>query len=111
MLKLSDLRFHEHDGMRRAAANAQLIYEPSTAVQRSVDSGRWRFIAPLGPIEAEGLNWYLQRWPVWPNPVVADRARRVEANLNTWGQDLHTAALPPEHTAVSDDNQVEGSRP
>jgi len=100
VLKLSDLRFHEHDGKRRAAANAQLIYEPSTAIQRSVESGRWRFIAPLGPIEGEELNWYLQRWPVWPNPVVADRARRVEANLKTWGQALHTAALPPEHTAA-----------
>lgn len=100
VLKLSDLRLHEVDGKRRAAANAQLMYEPATAGQRSVESGRWRFIAPLGPIEAEELSWYLERWPVWPNPVVADRARRVEANLKTWGQALHTAALPPEPTAT-----------
>ena len=100
VLKLSDLRFHEEDGKRRAAGNAQLIYEPATSSQRAVESGRWRFNAPFGPIEAEELSWYLERWPVWPNPVVADRARWVETNLKGWGQALHTAALPPEHTAT-----------
>jgi tetratricopeptide (TPR) repeat protein len=100
VLKLSDLRFHEEDGKRRAAGNAQLIYEPATTGQRAVESDRWRFNAPFGPIEAEELSWYLERWPVWPNPVVAGRARRVETNLKAWGQALHTAALPLEHTAT-----------
>jgi tetratricopeptide (TPR) repeat protein len=53
----------------------------------------------LGPIEAEELGWYLERWPVWPNPVLADRARKVESNLIAWGQALHDAALPLDHTA------------
>jgi tetratricopeptide (TPR) repeat protein len=99
ILKLSDLHFHEQDGVRRAAGNAQLIYEPATTGQRAVESGRWRLIAPLGPIEAEELRWYLERWPVWPNPVLADRARKVEMNLIAWGQALHALALPTEHTA------------
>jgi tetratricopeptide (TPR) repeat protein len=98
VLKLSDLSFHEQEGVRRPAANAQLIYETSSG-QGSVESDRWRLIAPLGPIEAEELGWYLERWPVWPNPVLADRARKVEANLIAWGQALHDAALPLEHAA------------
>ena len=98
VLKLSDPHFHEQDGVRRPSANAQLIYENSSG-QGSVESDRWRLIAPLGPIEAEELGWYLERWPIWPNPVLADRARKVEANLITWGQALHDAALPLEHTA------------
>jgi hypothetical protein len=100
VLELSNLRFQEEDGKRRAAGTAQLIYEPATAGQRSVESGKWRLIAPLGPIEAEELGWYLERWPVWPNPVLAERAQKVEANLKAWGEALHAGALPPEHTAT-----------
>ncbi|MFM7647107.1 MAG: hypothetical protein ACKO50_03405, partial [Cyanobium sp.] len=99
VLKLSDLRFHEEGGVRRAAGTAQLVYKAVKLGQRAVESSRWRFIAPLGPIEAEDLSWYLERWAVWPNPVVADRARKVVANLKAWGVALHAAALPLEHTA------------
>ncbi len=100
VLELSDLGFQEQDGVRRPAARARLVYEPASAGQEKVVSEqRWRLIAPLGPIEAEELGWYLERWPVWPNPVVADRARQVEANLIAWGQALHGAALPLQPTA------------
>jgi len=99
VLKLSDLRFYEENGKRRAAGNAQLIYEPATPGQRAVESSRWRLISPLGPIEAEALSWYLERWPVWPSPEDAVRAKEVEANLPAWGQALHAVAMPPEHTA------------
>ncbi len=100
VLKLSNLRFLEEDGKRRAAGTAQLIYQPATTGQRAVESGKWRMIAPLGPIESEELGWYLERWPVWPNPVLAGRAQKVEANLKVWGEALYAAALPPEHTAT-----------
>jgi tetratricopeptide (TPR) repeat protein len=100
VLELSDLGFHEQDGVRRPAARARLVYEPASAGQREVVSEQmWRLIAPLGPIEAEELGWYLERWPVWPNPLVADRAKQVEANLIAWGQALHGVALPLEATA------------
>jgi tetratricopeptide (TPR) repeat protein len=100
VLELSDLAFQEQDGVRRPAARARLVYEPATAGQPEVVSEQsWRLIAPLGPIEAEELGWYLERWPVWPNPLVADRAKQVEANLIAWGQALHGAALPPQPTA------------
>jgi tetratricopeptide (TPR) repeat protein len=100
VLELSDLAFQEQDGVRRPAARARLIYEPASAGQPEVVSEQmWRLIAPLGPIEAEELGWYLERWPVWPNPLVADRAKQVEANLIAWGQALHGAALPLQPTA------------
>jgi tetratricopeptide (TPR) repeat protein len=99
VLELSDLAFHEQDGVRRPAARARLVYEPAIAGQEKVVSKQmWRLIAPLGPIEAEELGWYLERWPVWPNPLVADRARQVEANLIAWGKALHAAALPLQPT-------------
>jgi tetratricopeptide (TPR) repeat protein len=100
VLELSDLGFQEQDGVRRAAARARLVYEPASAGQPVVVSEQsWRLIAPLGPIEAEELSWYLERWPVWPNPLVADRAKQVEANLIAWGQALHGVALPMQPTA------------
>lgn len=100
VLELSNLRFNEEDGKRRAAGTAQLIYKPATASQRKVESGKWRLIAPLGPIEVEELAWYLERWPVWPNPVLAERAQQVEANLKAWGEALYATALPPTQTAT-----------
>ncbi|MFM9104227.1 MAG: toll/interleukin-1 receptor domain-containing protein, partial [Cyanobium sp.] len=80
VLELSNLRFHEEGGVRRAAGTAQLIYQPATVGQREVKSGKWRLVAPLGPIEAEDLSWYLERWAVWPNPVVAERANAPDTS-------------------------------
>ena len=100
VLELSDLGFDEQDGVRRPSARARLVYEPAIPGQPVVVSEQmWRLIAPLGPIEAEELRWYLERWPVWPNPLVADRAKQVEANLIAWGQALHGVALPLQPTA------------
>jgi hypothetical protein len=61
----------------------------------------WPFVAPLGPIEAEDLRWYLEKYAVWPSgiAVIQDRARKVEANLVEWGKRLHEAAIPVAHTA------------
>src|SRR5260370_11033374 len=62
VLELTDLKFNEQDGVRRASARARLVYEPGTRGHREVQStGNWRFIAPLGPIDAEELRWYLEK--------------------------------------------------
>ena len=62
VLELSDLKFHDRDGVHRASARARPVYEPATPGQREVASERgWRFVAPLGPIEAEELRWYLEK--------------------------------------------------
>ena len=47
VLELTDLKFHEQDGVRRASARARLVYEPATPGQPDVHSAQsWRFVAP-----------------------------------------------------------------
>ncbi len=100
VLELTDLKFHQQDGVRRASARARLVYEPATPGQPDVHSAQsWRLVAPIGPIEAEELRWYLEKYAVWPSHYFRDRARQVEANLVQWGKLLHEAALPVAHTA------------
>src|SRR5262245_23304124 len=100
VLELTDLKFHEQDGVRRASARARLVYEPATPGQRAVASAQsWRLMAPIGPIEAGELRWYLEHYAVWPSHYFRDRARTVEANLVQWGQRLHEAAMPVAYTA------------
>src|SRR2546427_3209102 len=99
VLELTDLKFHEQDGVRRASARARLVYEPATPGQREVASPHsWRFKAPLGPIEAEELRWYLEKYAIWPSEYFRDRARKVEEDLVKWGQLLHEGAMPLAHT-------------
>jgi hypothetical protein len=43
------------------------------------------------------MRWYLEKYAIWPSRHFAERARRVEAGLADWGQQLHRAAMPPEH--------------
>jgi hypothetical protein len=101
VLELTDLKFDERDGVRRASARARLVYEPATPGQPVVKSEQpWRLVAPIGPIEAEELRWYLEKYAVWPSSYFHDRAAAVEKNLEKWGQLLYSAALPVEHTAT-----------
>ncbi len=87
VLELTDLKFQEKDGVRRALARARLVYEPATPGQPDVHSAQpWRLVAPLGPIEADDLRWYLEGYAVWPSHYFRERARKVEANLVEWGQ-------------------------
>lgn len=98
VLELTDLKFIDEDGKRRATARARLVYQPATAGQREVASAQsWRLVAPLGPIEAGELRWYLEQYAIWPSHYFADRARKVEENLIVWGKLLHEAAMPAAH--------------
>jgi len=100
VLELTDLRFHEQEGVRRASAKARLVYEPATIGMPEVKSTQsWRFVAPLGPIEAGELHWYLEKYAIWPSEYFRDRAKKVEENLAKWGQLLYDAALPIAHTS------------
>ena len=57
VLELTDLKFHEQDGVKRASARARLVYEPAIPAQSEVHSEKaWRFVAPIGPIEAADLR-------------------------------------------------------
>jgi tetratricopeptide (TPR) repeat protein len=111
VLDLTDLKFYEQDGVRRASARARVVYEPGRPGQREVNSAQsWRLIAPLGPIEAEELRWYLEKFAIWPGEYFRNRARKVEESLVQWGKDLYAAALPGAYTANVRDawGRVEG---
>ncbi|MBL8052289.1 MAG: tetratricopeptide repeat protein [Nitrospira sp.] len=100
VLELTDLTFHEDNGVRRPSARARLVYEPSTPGQREVASMQsWRLIAPIGPIEAGELRWYLEHYAIWPSRYFRDRARKVEDDLMKWGRLLHDTALSVAYTA------------
>ncbi len=99
VLELTDLKFHEQDGVRRASARARLVYEPATVGQDRVHSiQNWRLSAPSGPIEAEELRWYLEKYAVWPSHYFRDRAQKVEQHLVEWGKRLHEATMPMAYT-------------
>lgn len=95
LLKLGDPRvLTRADGSRRATARARLVHVPANAARREVRSARFDLEAPLGVIEAADLRWYLEDYAVWPSPLLAERARRIEGQLEAWGRQLHAAALP-----------------
>lgn len=98
VLELSQLKLTEKDGKQRASGEAKLVYIPATGERRKVESQqKWRFTAPLGPIEAGELKWYLEQFAIWPGEVFKNRAREVEENLERWGQLLYQTAMPGEH--------------
>lgn len=100
VLELTDLKIQDQEGTPRASGRARLVYKPAIAGQREVAGAQaWRFVAPLGSIEAEELRWYLEKYAVWPSTYFLNRARKVEENLTQWGQLLYAAALPVAATA------------
>ena len=93
LLKLSDPNIQTHEGKRCATATATLVYDPANPAVRGVESKRYVFTAPLGPIEAEDLCWYLESYYFWPTGVFKERASRIKAMLPQWGQELYKAGL------------------
>jgi len=90
VLKLTDPAIDQSEGKRRATAEATLTYMPPDGAP-AVESTRYRITAPLGPIEAEDLRWYLERYWRWPTGVFRQRAERVEEQLPEWGRLLYEA--------------------
>lgn len=95
-LELSDPYIDCLDGKPHAAATAELTYKPAEPGTRDVRSKRFKLVAPLGPIEAEDLHWYLERYVSWPSGVFQERAKGVEARLPEWGRMLHKAVFEHE---------------
>ena len=91
LLSLTDPHIEEKDNIRRAVATAELSYHPVSG--RAITSRRYRFKAPLGPIELEEVRWYIESYFRWPTGVFKERARKLETDLPRWGQDLFEAAL------------------
>ena len=88
VLTLTDPAIDTAEGKRRATAAATLTCHPPDGGPK-VESKRYRFTAPLGPIEADELAWYLERYVNWPSGVFQERARRVEEDLPRWGRLLY----------------------
>src|SRR5271157_4851229 len=95
ILELTDLKVETvQPGARRAVAEARLVFDPPQSGAPSIKSRPFRFVAPLGGIEADELTWYIERYPQWPvGTVVTARAHAVERNLETWGQALFKVAI------------------
>jgi len=102
LLELRDPYIQTEAGTRRVAATATLVYDPADPAARRIESRRFTFTAPLGPIEADELRWYLESYYVWPTGVFKARAGRIEAQLPQWGQDLYRAvvAIQPAQEAL-----------
>jgi len=92
LLKLSDPVISEKDGVRRATATAELTYTPSDS-SRAITSRRYKFTAPIGPVEQEEIRWYIERYFRWPTGVFKERAGKTEQDLPKWGQAIYNAAL------------------
>ena len=87
-LHLSEPAIVERDGTQRATAHAELVYQPPDTAP-VLRSPRYRITAPLGPIEAGELAWYLERYAAWPSEPFQQRAKEVEMALPRWGQALY----------------------
>lgn len=96
VLELTDPKIETHEGKRRAQAVATLIYEPADPRTRRIESRRFAFIAPLGPIETADLRWYLETYYIWPDKMAQERAEGIANKLPQWGQELFQAALGAE---------------
>jgi tetratricopeptide (TPR) repeat protein len=79
LLELHDPHIQTDAGTRRATAMATLVYEPADPTVPRVESRRFPFTAPLGPIEIDELRWYLESYYLWPTGVFKERAERIEA--------------------------------
>ena len=100
VLELKDPAIADVEGKQRATAVATLCYIPADGSPR-VESVRYKFTAPLGPIEAEELSWYLERYIQWPSGYFEERARRVIEALPQWGRLLYDGVnVPAAHDAL-----------
>jgi hypothetical protein len=96
VLTLTDPTIDTAEGKRRARAMATLVYEPAQAGTRRIESLRYAFTAPLGPIERDDLRWYLESYYIWPMGVFQVRAAGIAKKLPAWGKALFRAALGDE---------------
>ncbi len=100
VLELTDPAIEEFEGKRRAVAVARLVFTPPDS--RGMESQRYRFTSPLGPIEAGEIEWYLERFVNWPAEPFLERARKVEDALPEWGRQLYDGVNAEPARAVLD---------
>jgi len=94
-LELTDPFVKTQGKVTRAAATARLVYRPAGGAP-AMESLRFTFVSPVGPIENEELRWYLEEYFRWPIGVFQKRAEGIEQRLPEWGHDLYKAAAEDE---------------
>ncbi|MBT9311334.1 CHAT domain-containing protein [Leptothoe kymatousa] len=95
LLELTDPKIKQQEDTRRAEATATLTYIPADGSRR-IESRRYRFKSPLGPLVLEDISWYIESYCHWPTGVFKQRAEKTEINLPQWGQALFQSALGSE---------------
>ncbi len=99
VLELTSPSLDTAGGTSRAQATARLVFHPASGDSAVGDT--FGFTAPLGPIEAGDLRWYLESYFRWTSDVFRDRAKRIEEQLPVWGRRLYDAALAvPDATTI-----------
>lgn len=111
ILKLTDPVIKEKEGVRRAEATAELIYNPADN-SRAIASRRYIFKAPLGPVELGEIRWYIESYYRWPTGIFKERAKKTEQALPKWGKALYAAAKGGESTRepLGEWSRITGSR-
>jgi tetratricopeptide (TPR) repeat protein len=101
VLELTDPAIEDLDGKRRAVSTAKLTFIPPDGSHK-VESHRYRFVAPLGPIEAGEIEWYLERYINWPAGLFQARAQLTVDALPQWGRLLYDSVNAAPARAVLD---------
>jgi tetratricopeptide (TPR) repeat protein len=96
MLTLKDPEIYTKGGVTRGKAEATLVFHSAKKGVRPVQSSRFTFISPLGPIEAGDLKWYIEDYPGHPFDFYEERAQEISKNLAVWGHQLYQAITKSE---------------
>ncbi len=72
------------EGLRRGKARARLSYRAASG-GREQKSQPFDFMAPLGPIEAGDLRWYLEEYSAHPFEHFVPKAAEIAAKIPLWG--------------------------
>ncbi len=93
LLELRDPVIKEENGEHRACATAQLFFDPEHGIQKEIESERFTFRSPFGPIEFDEITWYLEEFYRWPVGVFKTRAQKIEKKFPKLGKALYEAIL------------------
>jgi len=104
LLELEDPFIKTSKGESRAYATARISFDPKIAGQRKIESKRFDFKSPVGPIEFDEITWYIEEFYRWPVGVFKTRAEKTENKLPDLGKELYEAILnhPESLEAVND---------
>jgi tetratricopeptide (TPR) repeat protein len=88
-IQFKNPQIFDQDGKRRVKAMAVLVFHPMDPKGHTIESQSFPFIAPLCPISANELHWYLEQYSSWPHGAFLEQAAQIEAKLPVWGQMLY----------------------